>query len=80
MHTLADIPTGHSATILDILGDDSVAVRLMEMGLTEGESVRIVGTAPLGDPIEIAVRGYKLSLRRAEASRVQVELLAVTQP
>ncbi|MCA9132266.1 MAG: ferrous iron transport protein A [Planctomycetales bacterium] len=76
--TLADISVGQSATILEVVGEDAIAVRLMEMGITEGESVRVVGAAPMGDPLEISVRGYKLSLRRLEASRVQVERLVST--
>ena len=71
--TLADIAPGQSATISEVTGDDSIAVRLMEMGLTEGETVRVVGRAPLGDPIELSIRGYKLSLRKLEAARVQVQ-------
>ena len=72
--TLADIAPGRSATISEVTGDDAIAVRLMEMGLTDGESVRVVGRAPLGDPIELAIRGYKLSLRKLEAARVRVEV------
>ena len=71
--TLADIAPGQSATISEVTGDDSIAVRLMEMGLTDGETVRVVGRAPLGDPIELSIRGYKLSLRKLEAARVQVQ-------
>ncbi len=57
----------------DVEGQDQLAVRLMEMGLTAGEAVKVIGKAPLGDPLEIQLRGYRLSLRRAEAMRVQVE-------
>ncbi len=71
--TLADIAPGQSATILEVIGDDAISVRLMEMGLTDGETVRVVGRAPLGDPIELAIRGYKLSLRKLEAARIQVQ-------
>ena len=56
-------------------GDDAVAVRLMEMGLTEGAEIQLVGFAPLGDPIEFLIRGYRLSLRKAEAARVAIEVL-----
>lgn len=72
MSTLADLTAGQSATILTIQGDDSIALRLMEMGITEGEIVSFLGTAPMGDPIEIQIRGYRLSLRRLEARRVEV--------
>jgi len=73
MLSLADVSPGQSATILEVIGDDAIAIRLMEMGLTDGECVRVVGTAPLGDPMEIEVRGYFLSLGRADAEGVRVE-------
>lgn len=75
MHTLADISSGQTATVMEILGDDSIAVRLMEMGITDGEPVKLIGRAPLGDPIEILVRGYRLSLRTSEAKRIRIETL-----
>lgn len=56
-------------------GDDAIAVRLMEMGLIEGEEIRRVGQAPLGDPIEYAVCGYRITLRASEASRVRIEAI-----
>lgn len=68
--TLDQLPEGQTATILDVDGDDAVAVRLLEMGLTDGESIRSLGAAPLGDPLEFEVRGYRLSLRIVEARRV----------
>lgn len=72
--TLAELKkVGEKARILDVSGEDSVAMRLMEMGLTDGEVVSVVGFAPLGDPIEFAVRGYRISLRSMEAQRVLVE-------
>ncbi len=79
MLSLADISPGQSATILEVIGDDAIAVRLMEMGLTDGESIRLIGAAPMGDPLEVSVRGYKLSIRKNEASRISVALSA-TQP
>lgn len=72
MTTLADLKEGQTATVLDVVGDDAVAQRLMEMGLTDGELVRMIGLAPMGDPIEFSVRGYRLTLRRTEASRVLI--------
>ena len=72
--TLAELKkVGDKARILDVSGEDSVAMRLMEMGLTDGEVVSVVGFAPLGDPIEFAVRGYRISLRSTEAQRILVE-------
>jgi ferrous iron transport protein A len=67
---------GQRGKILDVAGDDAVAVRLMEMGLTEGEPIELIGFAPLGDPVEFRVRGYRLSLRKAEAARVTIEPLS----
>lgn len=79
MTTLADLREGQSAIIEDVLGDDSMAQRLMEMGMTDGETVRLVGFAPMGDPIEFAVRGYRLTLRRTEAHRVKILDSSVTE-
>lgn len=71
--SLSQLGIGESAVITGITGDDSLAMRLMEMGLLEGEPVTLVGYAPLGDPIEFEVRGYRISLRASEAQRVLVE-------
>ncbi len=73
MRTLSQIAIGESARIVDVVGADAVAIRLMEMGLIEGEPILYIGAAPLGDPREFAVRGYRLSLRRTEADRIVVE-------
>ena len=73
MSDLAAIEIGTSVVVARIDGTDDIAMRLMEMGLTPGVSVQVIGTAPLGDPIEVEVRGYRLSLRRSEAARVEVE-------
>jgi len=70
--SLESIAVGSTATVADVLGDDAVALRLLEMGLTPGISVRLVGRAPLGDPLELELRGYRLSVRRSEAARVAV--------
>lgn len=76
MHTLNDLhQAGQRGLIVDVTGDDAVSVRLMEMGLTEGVDIELIGFAPLGDPIEFRIRGYRLSLRKAEASRVIIDLL-----
>ena len=75
MNTLNDLrQAGQRGRILDVTGDDAVAVRLMEMGLTDGAEIELIGFAPLGDPVEFLIRGYRLSLRKAEASRVMIEL------
>lgn len=70
--SLESIVVGGTATVADVHGDDAVALRLLEMGLTPGISVRLVGRAPLGDPLELELRGYRLSIRRAEANRITV--------
>lgn len=72
MKTLDQLGMGQRAVIQDVDGDDALAIRLMEMGLTEGEEVELLGRAPLGDPLEFLVRGYRLSLRQAEARRVRI--------
>ena len=73
MTTLDRVAIGVSARVLTVEGSDDISVRLMEMGLTPGVSVIVLGAAPLGDPLELEVRGYRLSVRKSEAARVQVE-------
>jgi ferrous iron transport protein A len=72
MASLDQLRVGQRASIEAIEGSDSVVQRLLEMGLLEGEEVEVVGFAPLGDPMEIRLRDYRLSLRRSEAARVLV--------
>ena len=72
MKTLDSLRPGERARVAEVTGDDAVAVRLQEMGLVEGEEIENLGAAPLGDPVEFFVRGYRLSLRLSEARRVQV--------
>ncbi len=71
--TLDRLRIGEAARIVQVNGDDAVAVRLMEMGLTDDEAITMIGAAPLGDPLEYEVRGYRLSLRSTEARRVEIE-------
>lgn len=78
--TLNELQVGQRARIVSIEGHDGIAIRLMEMGLTDGEEIGLIGFAPLGDPIEFSVRGYRLSLRKTEARRVTVEALSDTTP
>jgi len=73
---LAEIPVGARGRVIAIDGDDELSLRLMEMGLTPGIEVAVIGTAPLGDPLELELRGYHLSVRRSEAARVRVEVLS----
>ncbi|MCC7420499.1 MAG: ferrous iron transport protein A [Planctomycetaceae bacterium] len=70
---------GERARVKDIAGDDAISVRLMEMGLTEGEEIELLGFAPLGDPIEYFVRGYRVSLRATEAARVEIEQISAAK-
>jgi ferrous iron transport protein A len=64
---------GQRSRVGQITNCDAIGVRLLEMGLTPGIEVLLVGTAPLGDPLEFELRGYRLSLRRSEAARVEAE-------
>lgn len=73
MPTLDQLDKGTTARIQHVQGEDAVAMRLMEMGVIDGESIQVIGFAPLGDPIECSLRGYRLTLRRSEALRVVVE-------
>jgi ferrous iron transport protein A len=75
MNRLDQDPLGSGARVIEVQGSDDLAVRLMEMGLTPGIELRVLGTAPLGDPIEIQIRGYRLSVRKGEAARVAIEPL-----
>ncbi|MBC8290043.1 MAG: ferrous iron transport protein A [Planctomycetes bacterium] len=72
METLDSLSPGQRAVISDVSGDDAIAVRLMEMGLIDGEEIELIGRAPLGDPLEFLIRGYRLSLRAQEARRVVI--------
>jgi ferrous iron transport protein A len=71
---LSDLPIGASATIREFPKTGAAFVRLREMGLLTGTRVTLVRTAPLGDPLEIKLRGYLLSLRKSEADHVLVEI------
>ncbi|MCE2799893.1 MAG: ferrous iron transport protein A [Planctomycetaceae bacterium] len=71
--TLDDLREGQRGRVVEIQGSDSLSARLMEMGLIPGEVVEMLGQAPMGDPVEYLVVGYRLSLRRAEARRVWIE-------
>lgn len=75
MTTLDQLRRGQKASIAAVDGNDAIMQRLLEMGLIDGEEIEVIGFAPLGDPIEIRLRDYRLSLRRSEAARVQVQLL-----
>ena len=71
---LANLEVGAKAFVTNVLGETLVAKRLMEMGVVPGVSVRVVKSAPFGDPIEIRVRGYSLALRKSEAEKIEVQI------
>ena len=73
MQTLKETKPGESARVVKIGGGGPVKRRIMEMGLTKGAEVYVRKVAPLGDPVEITVRGYELSLRKADAELIEVE-------
>lgn len=73
--TLNEIVKGQMACITQINGEDAISIRLMEMGLIDGEQIQLLGKAPLGDPLEFAIRGYRLSLRLNEAKCVEVKIV-----
>jgi ferrous iron transport protein A len=74
--SLDQLKPGERARVQSLVGDDGITQRLMEMGLVEDEEVEVIGFAPFGDPIEIRLQNYRLSLRRGEAARILVLPLA----
>ncbi len=74
MSTLKDIKVGHSARVLKVNGEGAVKRRIMDMGITKGITIKVRKVAPLGDPMELTVRGYELSLRKADAEMIEVEM------
>ena len=75
MKSLKDVKVGETATVVKLHGEGATKRRIMDMGLTKGTPVHIRKVAPLGDPVEINVRGYELSLRKADAEMVEVKEL-----
>ena len=73
MRTLRDIPCGQTVQVVKLTGEGAVKRRIMDMGITKGTEVFVRKVAPLGDPIEVNVRGYELSLRKADAEMIEVE-------
>lgn len=71
--TLRDVQIGQSATVVRVTGDGALKRHIMDMGITKGTDVRVRKVAPLGDPIEVTVRGYELSLRKSEADSIYVK-------
>ena len=73
MRTLKDVQIGESARVVKIHGEGAIKRRIMDMGITKGIEIYVRKVAPLGDPVEITVRGYELSLRKADAESIGVE-------
>lgn len=73
MDTLKDVKVGSTVKVKKLHGEGAVKRRIMDMGLTKGVEVYVRKVAPLGDPIEVTVRGYELSLRKADAEMIEVE-------
>lgn len=71
--TLRDVQVGQTAKVTKIDGEGAVKRRIMDMGLTKGVEVYVRKIAPLGDPVEITVRGYELSVRKADAEMIEVQ-------
>ncbi|HJB88056.1 MAG: FeoA family protein [Blautia sp.] len=73
MKTLKDVRVGQTAKVVKLNGEGPVKRRIMDMGITKGVSVYVRKVAPLGDPVEVTVRGYELSVRKADAEMIAVE-------
>ena len=73
MKTLKDIPVGKTVKVQKLTGEGPIKRRIMDMGITKGVEIFVRKVAPLGDPVEVTVRGYELSLRKADAEMIIVE-------
>ncbi len=73
MKTLKNVPVGQTVKVVKLNGEGPVKRRIMDMGITKGVSVYVRKVAPLGDPVEVTVRGYELSVRKADAEMIAVE-------
>ena len=73
--TLREVKVGQTAKVVKLTGSGPVKRRIMDMGITKGQIVRVIKVAPLGDPMEITVRNYELSVRKADAEMIEVELV-----
>lgn len=73
MKTLKEVPVGGRATVKRIHGEGPLRRRIMDMGITKGTEIFVRKVAPLGDPVELTVRGYELSIRKNEAEAIEVE-------
>ena len=73
MKTLKNVAVGQTVTVKKLTGEGPVKRRIMDMGITKGVEIYVSKVAPLGDPVEVTVRGYELSLRKADAEMIEVE-------
>ena len=73
MKTLREVPIGGKTKVVKITGEGAIKRRIMDMGITKGTDIHVRKVAPLGDPVEVTVRGYELSLRKADAEMIEVE-------
>ena len=73
MSTLKDAATGSTVTVKKITGGGEIKRHIMDMGITKGVEIKVVKIAPLGDPMELNVRGYELSIRKSEAESIEVQ-------
>ena len=73
MKTLREVKVGETATVVKLHGEGATKRRIMDMGVTPGIEIKVVKVAPLGDPIEVNVRGYELSLRKEEAQQIELK-------
>ena len=78
MKTLKEAKVGSTVKVVKLHGEGAVKRRIMDMGITRGVEVYIRKVAPLGDPVEVNVRGYELSLRKADADMIEVDLIGLT--
>ena len=72
MNTLKETEIGKTVTIVKVHGEGAIRRRIMDMGITKGTQVYVRKVAPLGDPIEITIRGYELSIRKADAEKIEI--------
>lgn len=72
----AELEVGQVGRVIRVIGSDDISRRILEMGVTPGVEIRRLGTAPLGDPLEFELRGYRLSLRKNEAAQIEIDSTA----
>jgi ferrous iron transport protein A len=73
VNTLRNVKVGQTVTVVKLHGEGAVKRRIMDMGITKGTSIYVRKVAPLGDPVEVTVRGYELSIRKADAEMIEVK-------